>query len=237
MFISCLFPPRCPVCGELRIPWESMTCAECSGKLRKLKEPLCMCCGREISDERAEYCDSCKTQHRFLIRNYAVWQYDRQMKSSIAGFKYKGRTEYSDFYVYHMAHTFGKQLLRHGVTVLVPVPVSGKRRRFRGFNQAELLAEGLAKTLGMRVAHLVKRVQNTVPQSKLTKKERKRNLLQSMAWNEAEAKQFSELPQCVAIVDDIYTTGATLEACAGVLAEHGISGIYGACICLGSTSE
>lgn len=196
-----------------------------------------MCCGRELSDERTEYCSSCKEQHRFLIRNYAVWQYDKHMKSSIAGFKYKGRTEYVAFYVYHMANSFGKQLLRHGVTALVPVPVSGKRRRFRGFNQAELLAEGLAKELGLQVLHLVKRVHNTVPQSKLSRKERKKNLLQSMEWNEAETRMLSEVPQCVAIVDDIYTTGATMEACAKVLAEHGISGIYGACICLGSTSE
>ena len=196
-----------------------------------------MCCGRELSDERAEYCNSCKTQHRFLVRNYAVWQYDKQMKRSIAGFKYKGRTEYADFYVYHMANCFGKQLLRHGVTALVPVPVSHRRRRFRGFNQAELLAEGLARALRIRVVHLVKRVHNNAPQSKLTKKERKMNLLQSMEWNEAEARKLPELPKCVAVVDDIYTTGATLEACAEVLAEHGISGIYGACICLGSTSE
>jgi len=235
--LGCLFPPRCPVCGGLRIPWESLTCTECAGKLRKLREPLCMRCGCEVSDERTEYCADCKDRRSFFVRNYAVWQYDKQMKRSVADFKYNGRTEYTDFYVYHMANSFGKQLLRHGVTALVPVPVAGKRKRFRGFNQAELLAEGLAKVLGLQVVHLLKRVQNTVPQSKLSRKERKENLLQSMEWDEKEESSLPVLPKCVAIVDDIYTTGATMEACAQVLAEHGISGIYGVCICLGSASE
>lgn len=234
MISACLFPPRCPVCGELRIPWESRTCTECAGKLRMLKEPLCMCCGRELSDERAEYCDSCKESRMLIARNYAVWRYDKQMKHSIADFKYNGRTEYTDFYVYHMANCFGKQLLRHGVTALVPVPISVKRRRYRGFNQAELLAKGLAKELGIDVISLVRRVHNTVPQSKLSKRERRENLLSSLEWNETEANKLEVLPERVAIVDDIYTTGATMEACAKVLSEHGISGIYGACVCLGS---
>lgn len=235
--LSCLFPPRCPVCGELRIPWESFTCTDCAGKLHKIKEPLCMRCGREMFDGQAEYCSNCKDRQMYLNRNYAVWQYDKQMKQSIAGFKYNGRTEYTDFYVYHMANSFGKQLLYHGVTALVPVPVSGKKRRFRGFNQAELLAEGLAKELGMESVCLIKRVQNTTPQSKLSKRERKKNLLSSMEWDDAVAASLSVLPKCVAIVDDIYTTGATMEACGKVLSEHGISGIYGACICVGSASE
>lgn len=156
------------------------------------------------------------------------------MKRSIADFKYNGRKEYADFYVYHMKQCFGKQLKRYGVTVLVPVPISAKRRRYRGFNQAEILADGLAKELGLSSARLVRRIRNTMPQSGLSPKERKKNLAASLAWDEKEAGRLRELPEAVALVDDIFTTGATMEACTEVLQEQGISSVYGICVCIGN---
>ena len=125
-------------------------------------------------------------------------------------------------------------MLRYGVTALVPVPISGKRRRYRGFNQAEILAEGLAKELGFSTARLVKRVRNTVPLSGLSPKERKATLADSLVWDEAEAGLLSELPKTVALVDDIFTTGATMEACTEVLKAHGITSVYGICVCIGN---
>ncbi len=169
-----------------------------------------------------------------FVRNYAVWQYDKRMKRSIADFKYNGRKEYAPFYIQHMKQCFGKQLLRAGVTALVPVPISAKRRRYRGFNQAELLADGLAKELGLCSVPLIKRVKNTKPQSGLSPKERKHNLAASLAWDEREAECFREFPKAVALVDDIFTTGATMEACTEVLLAHGISAVYGICVCIGS---
>lgn len=231
--LSCLFPPRCPVCGDLRFPWESSTCPECAGKLRFITEPVCLCCGRELKDDRKEYCGRCEENPMSFIRNFAVWQYDKQMKKSIADFKYRGRTEYADFYIQHMLHCYGRQLLRYGVTALVPVPISTKRKRYRGFNQAELLAEGLAEELGIVMTKLIKRVHNTKPQSSLSPRERKRNLADSMAWDEQEAGSIGNPPTAVALVDDIYTTGATLEACAKVLRAHGIEQVYGICVCIG----
>lgn len=196
--------------------------------------PVCMRCGRELSDDRKEFCGRCETKSMSFERNLAVWQYDKWMKKSIADFKYNGRKENVSFYVQHMAHTYGKQLLRYGVTALVPVPISAKRRRFRGFNQAELLAEGLADALGIVSLGLLKRIKNTLPQSGLTPEERKRNLTGSFAWNEKLAGNLTELPMAVALVDDIFTTGSTMDACAKALQEYGIHTVYGICICIGN---
>lgn len=193
-----------------------------------------MCCGREISDAGKEYCDRCEADRMSFERNFAVWRYDKWMKKSVAGFKYDGRKEYADFYIRHMAGSYGRQLLRYGVTVLVPVPISAKRRRYRGFNQAELLADGLAKELGIASVRLIKRVRNTVPLSGLSPAERKRNLSDAFCWNEKEASKYGKKPQTVALVDDIFTTGTTMEACTRVLTEHGISSVYGICICIGN---
>lgn len=193
-----------------------------------------MRCGRELSDDRKEYCTRCEEKPMSFERNFAVWQYDKWMKKSIADFKYNGCKENASFYIQHMAYTYGKQLQRHGVTTLVPVPISTKRRRFRGYNQAELLAEGLADVLGMVSLSLLKRVKHTLPQSGLTPEERRRNLTGSFAWNEKVAGNLRSLPKTVALVDDIFTTGTTMEACTNVLHEYGIHTVYGICICIGN---
>lgn len=193
-----------------------------------------MCCGREIAEEGKEYCGRCECRELPFVRNFAVWKYDKWMKKSIADFKYGGRKEYAEFYVRHMAGRFGRLLLRYGVTVLVPVPISGKRKRYRGFNQAEILADRLARELGLSTARFLRRVRNTAPQSRLSPTERKRNLAESLCWDAKEASRWKELPQRVALVDDIFTTGATMEACTMVLQAHGIPWVYGVCICIGS---
>lgn len=193
-----------------------------------------MRCGKELTDDRLEYCEDCKDSEMTFVRNYAVWHYDRQMKRSVTDFKYAGRREYAGFYVHHMAGRYGERLLRHGVTALVPVPVSEKRKRNRGFNQAELLARGLADKLGIPSIKLLKRIKNTKPQSGLSKRERKHNLTGAFAWNRREAGKWEVLPKTVALIDDIYTTGATLTACTEVLKENGIAVVYGLCVCIGN---
>lgn len=202
--------------------------------LRFITEPTCLCCGRELGDDTKEYCVACEEKVPSIQRNFAVWRYDKAMKKSIADFKYGGRKEYADFYVRHMAQGVGKQLLRYGVTVFVPVPVSAKRRRYRGFNQAELLAEKLADELGTVSANLLKRVRNTLPQSSLTPTERQKNLAGSIVWDEKAASELERVPEAVAVVDDIYTTGSTMSACAEVLQKNGVRRVYGVCICIGS---
>ena len=232
--LASVFPPRCPVCGELKIPWESSTCTECVGVLRKVQEPVCMRCGRELGEDQQEYCVRCRLQPMSFERNFAVWEYDKRMKKSIADFKYNGRKEYADFYIRHMMQMYGERLLRCGVEALIPVPISDKRRRNRGFNQAELLADGLSKQMGIPSLRLMKRVKNTLPQNGLSPEERKKNLEASIVWNETEEKHITRLPQTVALVDDIFTTGITMETCTKVLHEHGILSVYGICISIGN---
>lgn len=193
-----------------------------------------MGCGREIADNTKEYCMRCETKPPSVVRNFAVWQYDKAMKKSITAFKYDGRKEYADFYVRHMSQCFGRQLLRYGVSALIPVPVSSKRRRYRGFNQAELLAEGLAERLGLSSLRLLKRIKNTLPQSGLDPGERQKNLSGAIIWNAKAADTLKELPAAVAVVDDIYTTGSTMSVCAEVLKRNGIQKVYGICTCIGN---
>lgn len=231
--VACVFPPRCPVCGRLRFPWEASTCMGCADKLHFIREPVCLACGREIAEEEREYCPECEKVRPVIVRNFAVWQYDREMKRSITDFKYGGRTEYTSFYVRNFVKSYGTQFKKLGIRVLVPVPCSKKRKRFRGFNQAEVFARALAKELGCEVCMLLKRTRDTLPQNALDPKERRKNLVNAFAWDTNAAAELSGRPGAVAVVDDIYTTGNTMNSCAAVLLQHGIAEVYGISICVG----
>lgn len=190
-----------------------------------------MGCGRELEEAGAEFCRQCMEHPLFVERNFAVWQYDRQMKKSVADFKYQGRTEYARFYVEHMQKRYGQRLLRNGVEALIPIPCSKKRKRYRGYNQAEVLTDELAKRLGIPAICALERKKDTAPQSSLSPKERRRNLTHAFA---VRKRYCGKLPQCVALVDDIYTTGATMNSCAELLLQSGVKKVFGICICIGA---
>ncbi|MEG0565580.1 MAG: phosphoribosyltransferase family protein, partial [Hungatella sp.] len=112
---------------------------------------------------------------------------------------------------------------------LVPVPIHASRRRRRGFNQAELLAYGIGGKLGIAVyPEMLIRDKKTMPQKKLNPQERLLNLEQAFAAGVADPAVES-----VILVDDIYTTGSTIEACTRTLRKMGIKKVYFLTICIG----
>jgi ComF family protein len=118
--------------------------------------------------------------------------------------------------------------------ILVPVPIHKSKYRERGYNQTEILANGIAKGLNIPVLpHLLIRDKKTLPQKQLSDKERLRNLQEAFILND---KVFSEYPRkikSILLIDDIYTTGSTIEACTNVLMRNGIENIYFITLCIG----
>ena len=114
--------------------------------------------------------------------------------------------------------------------VLVPVPIHASKLRVRGFNQAELIAEELGKATGIPVdTQSLERTVKTVPMKELDNVQRRKNLENAfkVAQNIVKYKK-------VLIVDDIYTTGATLDACATILKSAGVAEVYGLSLCIGN---
>lgn len=156
--------------------------------------------------------------------------YNEAMKQSIYRFKYDNCRTYQDFYVQEMAKTFRTLFFRTRIDGIVPIPLHRKKQRKRGFNQAALLAEGLGRELGLPVyENLLLRTRNTRPQKELTRTERQENLKTAFKIQ----KKGVEL-KAVLLIDDIYTTGATIDAAARVLLEAGVQKIYFLSLCIGS---
>ena len=113
---------------------------------------------------------------------------------------------------------------RHGMhsDVLIPVPLYPSREAKRGYNQATLLAQALGRQIGVPVAErALSRVRNTVSQTRLKRPERKKNVEAAFVFTSNETLA----GKCVTLVDDVATTGATLDACAVVLLAQGIESV------------
>ncbi|MBO5572753.1 MAG: ComF family protein [Clostridium sp.] len=226
-----LYPRRCPVCDRIVLPKGEYICPECRSLLSPVKEPVCMKCGKEIQDASQEYCRDCIRHRRSFEYAVSVYNYTETASESLSAVKYKNRRDYLDFYAAEAVRVLGRKLAAMGADCMIPVPVHPKRMRKRGFNQAQILAEKVGTALGIPVEEgFLIRNRNTAPQKILSPAERLRNLEQAFLTAERAPAGMRR----VILVDDIYTTGATAEACTRVLKASGVEKVYVFTICVGS---
>ena len=229
MFLTLLFPNRCPVCDNVVRIGDGLICKSCSGKWEVIQSPFCLRCGRPLVTEEKEYCGDCIKKKHVYIQGRAVYRYT-DVAASIYRFKYRGRCEYAAFFGEKMAQelqSFTEYIKPDG---LVPVPVSRKRLNRRGYNQAELLARVMGQRLGVPVyTHLAVRNKNTVPQKELNAYQRQNNLKKAFKIKENDVKL-----NTIIIIDDIYTTGSTVDALAEVLLCAGVKKVYFAVLAIGA---
>lgn len=167
-----------------------------------------------------------------LTAGAAVWVYREDTKKAVTGFKYGGYRSDAGYYADEMAARCHERIRQWEPDVLVPIPIHKKRARYRGFNQAELVATELGLRLQIPTESLLKRVRPTTALKHLSVSERRRSLRQAFAVDETRFDPRRH--RRVVLVDDIYTTGATMEACAELLREAGAEAVFSACLCIGS---
>lgn len=230
--LAFIYPRRCPVCGEIVLPKKSLVCDSCYDKLKLIKEPKCKQCGKPLQHVEQEYCYDCSRKNYHFEQGMAVWIYDKVMQKSIAAFKYKHRMEYADFYIHEVMDHYGIWLKQLQLDAIIPVPIHKRKRKIRGYNQAAVLAKGIGDELSIPVIEdVLLRVRNTLPQKELNDRERYRNLIE--AFIVQDANYMLQHINKVLIVDDIYTTGSTIEACTNILKNAGVQKVYFICLCIG----
>lgn len=164
----------------------------------------------------------------------ALLNYNKVAKDSMSAIKYKNRREYLDFYAAALDCRFRKKVLRLHVDALVPVPIHPSRRRTRGFNQAEELADRLSDLWNIPVdKKLLIRKKKTAPQRELSPAERLKNLREAF-FADPDSGRPAGIPETVLLVDDIYTTGSTAEACTRALLQAGVKRVFVVVICIGA---
>lgn len=204
-----------------------MICKECRQKLVYIKNPRCKKCGKPIEDFRKEFCKDCTRKKHYYKAGRVVWVYTKDMRQSVYRFKYDNKREYADFYVTELVRLYGGWVERLGVDAVIPIPLHRSKYKIRGFNQAEVLARGIGKKMNLPVlTEVVGRARNTMAQKNLNDKERQENLKNAFKITN-NAVQLNK----VLLVDDIYTTGSTIDAVARVLRENGVKEVYYICLC------
>jgi len=152
------------------------------------------------------------------------------LSESIFAYKYDGKRAYADFYSQAVLHFYRDWIESLHVQQLIPVPLSRRKQRQRGFNQAALLAEKIAEGLSLPVnTRGLRRIHSTAPQKKLGKYERGENLKHAFV---ADARYLQGVRR-VLLIDDIYTTGSTVNYCAGALKQAGIEKVWFLTLCTG----
>lgn len=215
--LALLLAPCCAACDRpLDAPTRGPVCPECWSRILPITPPVCDACGdtlpswRVISLEHRR-CRRCRRRGSVVMRSRAIGEYDGALRSIVHALKYGGRRS--------VARPLAALLVRHGHDVLagadlvVPVPLHRSRQRARGFNQA---AE-LAQRLPIPSKQLLRRVRSTPSQTDLPAAARQANVRGAFALRRRAAVR----GLIVVLVDDVSTTGSTLEACAHVLRAAG----------------
>ncbi len=236
-----IFPPRCPVCDDLVGPMEKYIHKDCRRQLFVIEQPVCLRCGKSVAFEQQEYCDDCKkaVEHHIMYRENdtlkqgkAVFTYKGSIKQTMYRFKYSNRREYSEFFAEMAVDKYAGWIKNCGIDVIIPVPMYRDKKKARGYNQAESFARELSKRTGIpMVKGLVSRVKNTQPLKTLGYAERKNSLEGAFQVMDSIVQYYHIL-----IVDDIYTTGSTIEAIGREIARHCDCQVYAMCVCIGQGS-
>lgn len=233
LLLDMVYPPRCAVCDRV-CSEVGEVCSNCRDVFSYVKQPRCMKCGKELTDFEKEYCMDCNKKNYHYIRGFPLWNYDKNMRKSVAAFKYHNKREYAMFYAKSIVDKLGEDIYNTKVSHLIPVPIHRSKMKSRGYNQAKVLADEISRLMGIPVldGYLI-RNKKTVAQKELNDKERLRNLSQAFetSWENDIIKR--KAITSVMLVDDIYTTGSTIEACTLALMKSGISNVYYTSICIG----
>ena len=240
--ITMVYPRHCPVCDKVlksvefrdgRLVTGRLIHDDCNRKVRRIRGNTCAKCGKllESSEKDREYCTDCIKMHHVFDRGFSIFEY-RSISGSIYRFKYMGRQEYAAFYAKEAGRLLGTRLAKLGIDAIIPVPMYRDKENSRGYNQAEVLAKNLSKELDIPLySDVIIRNRNTLPMKQLDVRGRRNNLKKAfnIARNDVKFK-------CILIIDDIYTTGSTIDEIAHEFRIVGVTKIYFLSLAIGQTT-
>ncbi|RME63540.1 MAG: ComF family protein [Nitrospirae bacterium] len=211
-FLDLILPGECLSCGAPKGPF----CKKCLRQAETiLPEARCLRCGTPLAEERWG-CLHCQDQRTELDILRVFADYQSPLKEMLHFTKFQGSRK--------MALWMGKLLSRVDipeVDAIVPVPLSKERLIKRGFNQSLLMAEVISRTKGVPLRKdVLLKTKDTPPQSLLSGKKRLQNPIGAFSVKGSS-------PERVLLVDDVYTTGATMNECARLLKASGTKAVYG----------
>jgi len=240
--LDLFFPPRrvCPLCGSPE--GQNSICPGCLQKFDEYRrEPACMKCGRFFQPPEGGYwpagdevflCRDCSRGRRLFSLARAAGPYEGRLKEAVQRLKYKGQKNLAAHLSGLMFESVANNRCFIMAQVVTAVPLSPEKLRQRGFNQSELLAFGLAERMRIPLLPVLRKVRETPSQTGLDRAGREENLVGAFALTDPGSVR----GKTVVLVDDIITTGSTLNNVSGVLAGGGAAAVICVAAAAGRTS-
>lgn len=227
--VELAFPPRCGVCDTLGA---EALCAPCLSRVEWLEQPYCVCCGRPLLPTASPHvlCGECRQDPPVLTGARAVGIHTGVLRQAVLRLKFRRRREL----VAPLGKMLAARLAEEARTLhpleldktraLLPVALHPRRRAWRGFDQAVLLARAVARESGMECWEgTLVRIKNTHQQIGLTPAQRHQNMRNAFAVRGSREVRGGTF----LLVDDVYTTGSTLQEAARALKRAGAARVYG----------
>jgi ComF family protein len=222
--VHALLPAPCLECARpLPVRGAALgLCSACRGRLKRLPEERCAICARPLPAQAPPEgfpCAACRESPPGFDRLLALWSYEPPLDRVVQALKFHRL----DYLGRHLAAALAQEL-GAGLAAcdgVVPVPLHWRRRLARGYNQAERIARPLARSLALPLVPALSRTRATPPQSRLGRQERLANLRRAFRARRPERLRDRHL----LLVDDVATTGATLDAAATVLKKAGAAAV------------
>lgn len=226
--VRLLLAPACAACrAPLEQPIDGSVCADCWRSVPRLVPPLCDLCGDPLPPAAAPFrvCSQCLAHPPRFETARSAGRYAGSLKAIVHAFKYDGRRALAAPLAALMREA-GSTLLA-GADAVVPVPLHPWRSAHRGFNQAE----DLARHLGLPVCQPIRRIRRGPPQASLSGRQRRSNVAHAFARRSAfaagldlgHARRLRN--RVVVLIDDVMTTGSTLDECSGALLDAGVGSV------------
>ncbi|MBN1666389.1 MAG: ComF family protein [Anaerolineales bacterium] len=213
--LDLVFPPVCGGCGQSGQRW----CAKCQASVKRLQPPLCDRCGQTIKN--SGLCERCQQASPSFVKTRSWAEFSGPLREAVHSYKYQRNLGMAEIF----ANCLSAYLLELGwsVALIVPVPLGKERHHQRGYNQAALMAHWLA--LSAQIPYndrSLQRVRETQSQVGLSTRERKQNVFGAF-----KVHGNGVLGKDILLVDDVMTSGATLNACADALLAAGAHQVFG----------
>lgn len=227
-FLNILLPPRCIKCGKI-LSEKNGLCAECFSKITFISAPLCQRCGRPFANSTnlqfgaVQYCGACLQKKKFLFAmQRSAFVYDDESKDLVLDLKFRDKTSTAETLA-NLLYVAGHDIWQETPDLLIPVPIHPLRLLKRRYNQSALLCKYLSAKSGIAVDYTsLVRALNTVPQVQLSGNARRNNLKHAFAVAAPQNIRGKK----IVLIDDVTTTGSTLNECAKVLHKAGAAAIY-----------
>lgn len=224
LFLQCFYPEFCVACGK----YGGVVCSDCFNTIECCTSSICLFCGRLTTEGKV--CEKCRKSHKFIPKAvfWTASYHHPVVKELLHNFKYNTQYACGDILAEMLFQrlkpcAFPKDL------IVIPVPLHKNKLKKRGFNQSEILARAVSGKLNLHGGTAMRRVIETKTQVGLTREQRMVNMHEAFVCSDPELIQ----GKSVLLIDDVVTTGSTLNECAKVLKSAGAKAIYVATVARG----